>query len=231
MASLYTNLAGYLAGVKREFVLDNASTPYTIYPEADRIAEINEAREEISMETLCIPTRNTVTTIVGTQSYDLTSRNSKLVYVDFVTYGTKKLEGLYNRDDYYFIRTLTENATPENFYVDEGNKYLYLSPPPSAATTCYVYSFSVPSILVSGSATAESEIPVPYRKAVVSYALWKGYSRDGIVDGLTKADYYKKQFYEEMARAKARKKVGRVRGKQARITFESYGLRDTSTDT
>ncbi len=203
MAGLYQTCADYLEAIKREFVLDEAATPYTVWPNADRIGAINEARNIIAAEMFCLPTTNTITTIAGTAAYDLaTSRSTKLVYVDEVYYASRKL---YRTTNYGDIVPGTANGTPLAYYVDPQNKYLYLSPPPATVKTVLCRTFSEPSEMTAGG-DAEV-IPHQFRDMVVSYALAKGFDRDGISDGVSRSGEFKTEFNEQFKRALKWKRV------------------------
>jgi hypothetical protein len=83
------------------------------------------------------------------------------------------------------------------------------------------------SLVQAGSTTdAETSIPVPYRRMVAYYALWKAFERDGIADGLSKAQYFQSLYSAEMTRAKKRNKKSVWHGARPKIRFAGFGLRD-----
>jgi hypothetical protein len=83
------------------------------------------------------------------------------------------------------------------------------------------------SLVVAGSTVdVESAIPVPYRRMVAYYTLWKGFERDGITDGLQRAQYYQSLYSAEMTRAKKRNKKSVWHGARPKIRFAGFGLRD-----
>jgi len=202
MAGLYSTCTDYLDAIKRKFVLDNAASPYTVWPHADRIGAINEARNIIAEELLCIPTNNTITTTTGTVAYDLSTRNSKLVYVHEVFYASRKLHRSNNFDD---VIPGVANGTCTSYYVDAQNKYIHLIPPPPTVKTVYCRTFSVPSEFTTGGDT--ELLPCNYRDLIVPYALSKGFERDGIVDGVQKSSYYNAEFAEGMKRVKKYRRI------------------------
>lgn len=202
MSVLYSTCADYLEAIKREFVLDTSATPYTIWSQTDRIGSVNEARNVLAQELLCIPTTNTIATVAGTVAYDLTSRNSKLVYVHEVFYASRKLFRSNNFDD---VVPGASRASCTSYYVDNQNKYIHLIPPPPTVKTVYCRTFSLPSEF---TATSDSEvIPHQYRDLVVSYALAKGFERDGISDGVNRSNYYKSEFNEGLKRVKKHRRL------------------------
>ncbi len=227
MSIQYRSINDYLAAVKRRFYVDPAlfSNSELIYSEKDRIDDINTAREEIASDLLCSATRSSFVTIAGTQVYDLTAMNSKLIQVDNVYYGTTGLTRNIIRKDDQWGRSLADNATPEYYYVDEAQHYIHLMPPPPVAATVYVYNYQIPSKL-TGVATTETVIPIQHRHIPELYALWRGYER--VPGAASKTMYYMKRYETELAQAKGKVKNGQLRGARKRIRFLGYGIRNTS---
>lgn len=202
MSLLYTTCTDYLEAIKREFVLDTAATPYTIWPNSDRIGSINEGRNILAAELLCLPTTNTITTIAGTVAYDLSTRSSRLVYVEEVWYATHKV---FRTSSFGDIIPGASSGTPYVYYIDAQNKYIHFQPPPSTAKTVTCRTYVLPAEFTAGG---DSEtLPQPVRDLVVSYALAKGFERDGIADGVNRSNYYKQEFQEGIKRAKRWKRV------------------------
>jgi len=227
MAMQYRSLKDYLAAVKRRFFIDPeaAVSAEVIYSEQDRVDDINTCREEIAADLLCSATRSSFVTVAGTQVYDLTTMASRLIQVDNVYYGTTGLTRNIIRKDDQYGRSLTDNATPEYYYVDEAQHYIHLMPPPPAAATVYVYHYQIPSKL-TGLATTETVIPVQYRHIPELYALWRGYEK--VPGAASKTMYYLKRYEDEMKQAKGKVKNGQLRGARKRIRFLGYGVRNTS---
>lgn len=204
MAIKYRYLKDYLSAIRRSFVVDRDQfgSAELIFSEADRIEAINEARNVIAVELLCIPSSNTVTLVTGTKYYDLTSRNSRLVYVDEVYHASRKL---YRTNNYADILPGASNSTPLTYYIDPQNHYIWLQPPPSTVKTLSCRTFSLPTEF-TGANDAET-IPNQFREMVVQYTLSKGFERDDIKDGLAKSQFYRKQFEDNLNRAKKWRRV------------------------
>lgn len=230
---MYTSMTDYLNGFKRMFVLDNASTPVVISA-TDRLSLLNEARDEIAMELMCVPTTATKQSTVGTRTYTLSSFNTYLTYVDAVYYGSKELIAMRTRKEYYFSTFLTTNAEPDYYYIDEQVKNLKLMPPPDKATKLTIFGYSIPATL---SATgSESAIPYLARRAVVPYALWRAYERDDLHEAnqetaIKSAISWKSKYEQEIARAKARLMKNQYRGKGAQMKPAGYEAQDIKSYT
>lgn len=227
MAIQYRSLRDYLGAIQRRFFVDpDASvSPEMVYSEQERIDDINACREEIAADLLCSATRGSFTTVAGTHVYDLTTMASRLVQVDAVYYGTTCLTRNVIRKDDQWGRSLADNATPEQYYVDEAQHYIHLMPPPAAVGTTYVYYYQIPAKLTGVSST-ETTIPVAYRHIPELYALWHGYEK--VPGAASKAMYYLKQYDAAMAKAKNKTKNGQLRGARKRLRFLGYGVRNTS---
>lgn len=227
MALQYRYLKDYLAAVKRRFYVDPDAfgSGDQIYSEAERVDDLNTAREEIASELLCSATRGSFTTVAGTTVYDLTSMSTRLILVDNVFYATTKLERNMLRADDQWARSLTDTATPEYYYIDEAQQRIHLTPSPDAVGTVRVYYYQIPQKLTS-FASSETTIPIQYRHLPELYALWRGYEK--VPNGASKAVYYMKLWDTGLAKAKNHVKNGQMRGGRKKLRFRGYGLRNTT---
>lgn len=227
MALQYRYLKDYLNAIKRRFYVDSDAiqTDELAYPEQDRIADINTAREEIAAELLCSATRGSFATTAGTIVYDLTAMSTRLIQVDNIYYATTKLERNVLRKDDQWGRSLTDRGTPEYYYVDEAQKYCHLLPTPDTAATCHVFYYQIPTAL-TGLSSTETTIPIQYRHLPELYALWRAYEK--VPNAASKAMYYMKRYEVELEKAKNRTKNGQLRGARKRLRFVGYGIRNTT---
>lgn len=232
MSVTYEDIHDYMDAIVDEFPHDDTATPYTVWPLTARVRAINEARERIAEYTETIPMVDSFTTAAGTYQYDI---NTNMYVVDRVELkdGSELTKLIGNRDGMW-SRSLSDTATPTYYYVEEDGMHMDLIPPPSGIATVYVYGKALPDAMTwtnvgatLATTSKELQIPVHLRKHVVTWALAKGYDRDGIVDGKARADGYKKQFFDEMKVAVAKNKQNRFRGTTSRLNVNGYNPRDS----
>jgi len=213
----------YYNAIADDFVLDSTS-PHTVFSKAARNRAINQAREDIAYQSECIRLRVQATATTDQMVYDFSGHNATnvLFKLNHVVYGTVALKHKILEDDLIYSRHLSDSGIPEYWMQDADLTYLYLIPAPTTSSVITMYGKAYPGALSTSTSELEVEIPNKFRHLVPEYALWKGFKKDGITDGLARAQYHENEYQSGLARAIARQKQDTVTGGRIKFGIAGY---------
>lgn len=176
------NTAGVLRRIKNLFGDDNN----IVLHDDDMLDWINEAQLEIARETAC---RNASTTTAA--SNFIGGHNvADLLTVRGIKYGSTHLQPISFQELIRQSSLLTPTGTPDYFYMDGGDIFLYPEPSSGDSTTVTIRYVDYPTDLTTTGSSLD--ISAKYHNELVLYCLAKAHERNRD-EGM--ANYYLEQFY------------------------------------
>jgi hypothetical protein len=143
---LFNRCADYIAAINRLWVLDNHASPEVVI-DLDKIAFINDARDEAAMELLCIPREESISWPAGTASQNIVSAD--IFTIDKLFWEKDELDNIQTRGEYYDYKLELATGTPKKFYIHEDLKTIFLYPTPTIGAVLSVFGFAVPENIMN----------------------------------------------------------------------------------
>lgn len=136
-----------------------------------------EAEQILAMETKCIETIQSTSTVANQREYE---KPSTCMSIKHITYDGQTLYPIDFMDDDVitgYSEATTQTGTP-TYYLDYGDS-IFLRPIPAEVKTLKLWFYAEPQTV---SATSSLEVPVKYHMMIVDYLLHHMFSKDNKAD-------------------------------------------------